>query len=230
MRAVMGMLAGATTIVVALLAGSSASAASTASVTTAATAVRAAATGPVTWAGSCTWQNSTGILTGVGPSTITEAGDDPLVVPVQTVTPCTADRVQPLARWAPITSPFGMRVHPITGAYAMHNGTDYSRSGIRGEGIRSIASGTVAVVSNPAALSGAGNTIIIAHDDGSRSQYMHMNAPTTLPVGARVAAGQVIGYVGTTGASTGPHLHLQVWVGGVLVDPATHIAATPFIN
>ncbi|MGR4052060.1 M23 family metallopeptidase, partial [Kosakonia cowanii] len=80
------------------------------------------------------------------------------------------------------------------------------------------------------ATTGTGNSVTIAHDGGVRSQYMHMLQPTTLAVGSRVSAGQVIGYVGTTGGSTGAHLHLEVRLNGTHIDPAPYLAGAPYLR
>ncbi len=175
--------------------------------------------------GSCITEDSSGISAALGPALYVAAPEA-----TATVTACTAVLVQPLPRYASITSPFGMRVHPITGVTSMHWGTDYSRWGIMGTPIVSIAAGTVVSRAESYATSGAGNTIGIAHDGLVRSQYMHMIAPSTLAVGDRVTAGQVIGFVGTTGGSTGPHLHIEVRVNGTLVDPAGYLQGAPFVR
>jgi murein DD-endopeptidase MepM/ murein hydrolase activator NlpD len=143
---------------------------------------------------------------------------------------CTAPVVQALNGYAGISSPWGMRVHPITGVTTMHNGTDYARSGISGTPIVSIADGTVAARIDSFATSGTGNSIVIAHAGGVRSQYMHMAQPTSFTVGQRVESGQVIGYVGATGGVTGPHLHLEVKINGTSVDPALYLANAPFLR
>lgn len=189
---------------------------------TPATAVVAAPTPPV---GSCVTEDSAGISAALAPALFVAAPGTG-----STEIACTAALVQPLSRWASITSNFGMRVHPISGATSMHYGTDFSRWGISGTDIRSIASGTVTGRIESFATTGTGNSVTIAHDGGVRSQYMHMLQPTTLVVGERVAAGQVIGYVGTTGGSTGAHLHLEVRLNGTHIDPAPYLAGAPYIR
>lgn len=100
-----------------------------------------------------------------------------------------------------ITSPYGSRIHPITGRRTVHNGVDYGSP--MGSAVHAVAVGVV-IVSGYDNLSG--NKIAIKHRDNSVSWYMHMSA-RGVGVGAHVAAGQVIGRVGSTGRSTGPHLH-----------------------
>jgi murein DD-endopeptidase MepM/ murein hydrolase activator NlpD len=78
-----------------------------------------------------------------------------------------------------------------------------------------MADGTVTVAGW---AEGYGNTIVIAHSDGYSSRYAHL-AEMDVGYGDRVYGGYVIGYVGTTGYSTGPHLHLEVREDGALIDP-----------
>lgn len=101
-----------------------------------------------------------------------------------------------------ITSPFGTRIHPITGQRKTHHGIDYGSPS--GTPIYAVAEGVVTVSGYDEY---SGNKVAIRHRDNSESWYMHMSA-RGVGVGARVAARQVIGKVGSTGRSTGPHLHL----------------------
>lgn len=101
-----------------------------------------------------------------------------------------------------ITSPFGVRIHPVTGARKMHSGVDYGSP--KGSPVYAVAKGKV-VVSDYDQYSG--NKIAIRHADNSTSYYMHLSS-RGVGVGAQVTGGQVIGRVGSTGRSTGPHLHL----------------------
>ena len=101
-----------------------------------------------------------------------------------------------------VTSPFGSRIHPITGQRKTHYGIDYGSP--TGTPVYAVAEGIVTV-------SGfdqfSGNKIAIRHRDNSESWYMHLSA-RGVGVGAKVSARQCIGRVGSTGRSTGPHLHL----------------------
>lgn len=101
-----------------------------------------------------------------------------------------------------ITSPFGSRIHPITGQRKTHHGIDYGSP--TGTPIYAVAEGTVTVSGYDEF---SGNKIAIRHRDNSESWYMHMSV-RGVSVGTHVAARQVIGKVGSTGRSTGPHLHL----------------------
>ena len=101
-----------------------------------------------------------------------------------------------------ITSPYGARIHPITGRRTVHHGIDYGSP--KGSPVYAVAAGVV-TVSGYDDLSG--NKIAIRHRDNSESWYMHLSV-RGVNVGAKVAPRQVIGKVGSTGRSTGPHLHL----------------------
>ncbi|WP_425308624.1 peptidoglycan DD-metalloendopeptidase family protein [Ammonicoccus fulvus] len=117
----------------------------------------------------------------------------------------------------PITSRFGMRRHPVLGVWKLHDGTDYG-SGC-GTPLRAIAAGRV---TESYFNRGYGNRLMIDHGlvRGHRitSSYNHAIRYTVAP-GQQVAAGQVVGLSGTTGYSTGCHLHFMMWVDGRLVNP-----------
>jgi murein DD-endopeptidase MepM/ murein hydrolase activator NlpD len=117
---------------------------------------------------------------------------------------------------APITSRYGWRIHPIYGTRRMHAGTDYGAA--CGTPVRAAAGGSVV---RAGSAGGYGNQIVLSHGViGGRSlgsSYNHLSRYAVR--GGRVDAGQVIGYVGTTGASTGCHLHFEVYVNGSHVDP-----------
>jgi murein DD-endopeptidase MepM/ murein hydrolase activator NlpD/outer membrane murein-binding lipoprotein Lpp len=101
-----------------------------------------------------------------------------------------------------VTSPFGSRIHPITGQRKMHAGIDYGSP--TGTPVYAVAEGVVTVSGfDPF----SGNKIAIRHRDRSESWYMHLSV-RGVKVGSKVAARQCIGRVGSTGRSTGPHLHL----------------------
>ena len=117
-----------------------------------------------------------------------------------------------------LTSPFGMRIHPISGKWKMHNGVDMSAA--QGTPIYAAKSGKVTVTSFQAG--GAGYYVSINHGDGFSSIYMHMTHYIVSP-GQYVTAGQVIGYVGSTGGSTGPHLHFGISYNGTYVNPMNYI-------
>ena len=117
-----------------------------------------------------------------------------------------------------ISSPFGMRWHPISGKWRPHNGIDMAAS--TGTPIYATRSGKVTVTSYEEG--GAGWYVCINHGDGYASIYMHMDYYIVKP-GQRVEAGQIIGYVGSSGGSTGPHLHFGISYKGTYVDPEDYI-------
>ena len=119
-----------------------------------------------------------------------------------------------------ITSPFGMRPHPILGYEKMHNGIDMACS--QGTPIYATRAGTVTTAAYQAG--GAGYYVSINHLDGFSSIYMHMTN-YVVSAGQSVAQGQLIGYVGSTGMSTGPHLHFGISYAGTYVNPLAYIAA-----
>jgi murein DD-endopeptidase MepM/ murein hydrolase activator NlpD len=113
-------------------------------------------------------------------------------------------------------SGFGMRRHPILGYMRMHTGVDWSAP--RGTPI--IAAGNGEVIKAGWDRGGYGNQTLIKHPNGYVTSYNHQSAIAKgIKEGAKVRQGQVIGWVGTTGQSTGPHLHYEVIVNGNKVDP-----------
>lgn len=117
-----------------------------------------------------------------------------------------------------LTSPFGMRLHPILGIYRMHNGVDLACA--EKTPIYASRGGLVEITGYQE--DGAGNYVQINHGDGYRSVYMHMTH-YIVSQGAYVAAGQVIGYVGSTGLSKGNHLHFGISYNGTYVNPMEYI-------
>lgn len=115
-----------------------------------------------------------------------------------------------------MTSGFGMRRHPIIGYARMHTGTDWAAP--RGTPI--IAAGNGVVEKAGWDRGGYGNQTLVRHANGYVSSYNHQSAIAKgVKPGAKVTQGQVIGYVGSTGLSTGPHLHYELVVNGTKVDP-----------
>ena len=119
---------------------------------------------------------------------------------------------------ARLTSPFGMRLHPVLGYNRMHNGIDLACA--QGTPIYATRAGKVTTASYQAG--GAGYYVSINHLDGFSSIYMHMTH-FVVSAGQSVAAGQLIGYVGSTGISTGPHLHFGISYAGTYVNPLAYI-------
>jgi murein DD-endopeptidase MepM/ murein hydrolase activator NlpD len=114
-----------------------------------------------------------------------------------------------------LASGFGMRIHPIYKIAKMHTGLDFTAD--IGTEIYATGDGVVEAVDSK--LSGYGHHVVINHGFGYESLYAHMSRVAVRP-GEKVKRGQVIGYVGNTGTSTGPHLHYEVIKNGVKVDPA----------
>ncbi len=115
---------------------------------------------------------------------------------------------------ARLSSPFGMRKHPISGFNKMHQGTDFAAP--MGTPIMASGSGTV---TRAKWCGGGGNCIKIKHNSTYETIYAHMKSfAKGIKVGKKVRQGQIIGYVGSTGISTGPHLHYEVIVNGKKVN------------
>ena len=112
-----------------------------------------------------------------------------------------------------IASGFGMRIHPIYGIAKMHPGLDFTAP--QGTPIYATGNG---IVTTAAMSSGNGNHVIINHGYGYETVYLHMFR-IKAQTGQHVKRGEVIGWVGTTGASTGPHCHYEVHINGSPVNP-----------
>lgn len=118
----------------------------------------------------------------------------------------------------PVTSPYGMRVHPLTGVFKLHDGTDLAAA--CGTPVHAAASGSVTARYFNA---GYGNRVLVDHGtsqgESLGTSYNHLAKAVVRP-GDRVERGEVVGYVGQTGYATGCHLHFMVVVGGEPVDPS----------
>jgi murein DD-endopeptidase MepM/ murein hydrolase activator NlpD len=144
---------------------------------------------------------------------------------------------------ARVSSNFGPRTHPIQGFVKMHNGTDFAAP--TGTKVYAAADATVEFA---ACKGGNGNFVRLRHDDGKLTYYLHLHdfaepiqlGPTCASKGAvanrppgpgprqtRVRQGEVIGFVGTTGSSTGPHLHYELRTEAGPIDPLTVVTAEP---
>ena len=118
-----------------------------------------------------------------------------------------------------VTSFFGTRLHPILGVYKTHTGIDIGAG--YGTAILAAADGVITTAAYDAG--GYGNYLIVDHGSGNRTLYAHMSQMSAA-VGQTVTQGQTIGLVGSTGLSTGPHLHFEVYVGGTRVDPLLYFS------
>ncbi|MEM7250457.1 MAG: M23 family metallopeptidase [Pseudomonadota bacterium] len=131
-------------------------------------------------------------------------------------------RVKPSGRpvlngW--MSSHYGWRVDPVSGRRAHHNGLDFAAR--PGTEIYAVAAGMVTMAETQ---SGYGNLVEISHGKGYRTRYAH-NQKNLVKVGQTVSKGQAIALVGTTGRSTGPHLHFEVIKDGKTVDPLAYVKA-----
>jgi murein DD-endopeptidase MepM/ murein hydrolase activator NlpD len=118
-----------------------------------------------------------------------------------------------------ISSSFGMRIDPFIRAPAMHTGMDFR--GDAGDPARATADGTVTIA---AWQGGYGKMVEIDHGNGLATRYAHLSE-IIVKVGQRVRAGHIVGKVGSTGRSTGPHLHYETRVNGEAVDPRKFLRA-----
>jgi murein DD-endopeptidase MepM/ murein hydrolase activator NlpD len=143
-------------------------------------------------------------------------------------------RLESLMRVAPLgttvgvpyrlTSGFGVRSDPFTGRYASHEGLDFAA--YRGAPIISAAPGVVTVAERRNAY---GNVVEIDHGFGFRTRYAHLDR-ISVQVGAEVGMGTVVGAMGSTGRSTGPHLHYEVWFRGKTYDPINFLKAGKHVH
>jgi murein DD-endopeptidase MepM/ murein hydrolase activator NlpD len=114
-----------------------------------------------------------------------------------------------------MTSGFGLRRHPILGYRRMHSGVDFAAR--HGTPIVAVTDGRV---TGAGRAGGCGNTVQLDHAGGLRTRYCHMSR-FAVSAGQQVRRGQVIGYVGSTGLSTGPHLHYEMYRAGRVINPAS---------
>lgn len=132
--------------------------------------------------------------------------------------------LDPLAGRGRITSRYGPRTHPITGEKNKeHEGVDWGAP--TGTPVYASVGGLVerVDVAGDGSRDANGNAVVIRTADGERWLYLHLDS-VTVSAGERLDAGDQLGTVGNTGRSKGPHLHLQVYVGGKTVDPLTFFA------
>jgi murein DD-endopeptidase MepM/ murein hydrolase activator NlpD len=116
-----------------------------------------------------------------------------------------------------IGSPFGSRVDPINGQIESHLGLDFDAE--MGSDIKAVAAGVVVFAGDKA---GYGHVVEVDHGNGYMTRYAH-NSANLVQAGERVKFGQVIAKVGSTGRSTGPHCHFEVWLNGKVVNPYAYV-------
>ena len=124
----------------------------------------------------------------------------------------------PCPSYSRISSPYGYRTHPISGTRKLHKGLDIAAS--KGNPVVAAAPGTVV---KSYFSSSYGNYVAISHGGGMMTAYAHMTR-RMVSAGDTVSAGQQIGTVGSTGNSTGPHLHFEVYVGGSTTNPMNYFS------
>ena len=139
--------------------------------------------------------------------------------------------ILPLASYTRISSPYGYRIHPLTGNSKLHKGIDIGAS--KGASIIAAEKGTVIKVVTGCTHNygksrscgcggGYGNYIVISHGSGLATIYAHCTS-VNVSVGEKVSRGQVIATVGSTGSSTGHHLHFEVQLNGVVKNPSSYL-------
>lgn len=135
--------------------------------------------------------------------------------------PIAGDFMWPFSQSAtdPVLGFYGMRINPVTGQYRLHAGQDFSVP--YGSSIPAAGDGTISAVGYD---SGRGNFVVIDHGNGITTHYFHMAALSQLQVGDTVQRGARIGAVGSTGNSTGAHLHWETHVNGTAIDPRVFMA------
>ena len=122
----------------------------------------------------------------------------------------------PMQNFRRVSSNYGVRTHPISGYRKMHQGMDFAAS--TGTPIIAPADG---VVVEARRWGGYGNWLRVRHANGLETGYAHLSRyGSGIRAGQRVSQGQVIAYVGSTGASTGPHLHYEIWRNGQRINPS----------
>ena len=123
-----------------------------------------------------------------------------------------------------MTSSYGMRTHPVLGGRRSHKGIDLAQP--TGTPVYATADG---IVSKAERFSSYGNYIQIEHGGEMQTRYAHLSG-YAISAGEQVRKGQLIGFVGSTGRSTGPHLHYEIRIAGDAVDPTPYMVDTQFAS
>ena len=114
-----------------------------------------------------------------------------------------------------VTSNFGMRTNPVTGVYKLHAGIDIAAPGVRNTPAVAARAGTVIYAGY---VNGYGNVVVVDHGGGFETRYAHLNS-ISVSNGQAVGIGQALGAIGSTGNSTGDHLHYEIRMNGTPFDP-----------
>ena len=147
------------------------------------------------------------------------------VPPAPTVVPAAAGSfIWPYPQNNYVSSGYGMRFHPIFQENRMHYGIDIG--GTAGQKIVAAAAGTVSVATNNSSY---GNYVMINHGNGTATLYAHMES-LAVSAGQTVSQGDTVGYCGSTGWSTGPHLHFEIRVNGATTDPLAYYSAGAYVK
>ena len=140
--------------------------------------------------------------------------EDSVVLPDEEITPESLKFSSPLSSGVHITSPYGMRNHPVLHVYKLHDGVDLTAS--CGQAVTPVPGG---IVTSAKMERGYGNRVIVDHGNGVETSYSHLSAFHTSE-GAVVTKDTEIAEIGSTGYSTGCHLHFMVEINGQTLDPA----------
>lgn len=170
------------------------------------------------------WEKS-GVLVSALPGVeVTDTSAGPCAAPVSSA-PVTADGwTKPIVDYKALSSPYGMRFHPVQHTWKLHAGQDFSAA--RGAPIYAAADGIVVKAGYAGAGTNGLNWVVIDHGGGVLTRYLHSDADGIfVKVGQQVTAGQQIATVGNSGYTTGPHLHFEVSVGGNTIEPMAFLAA-----
>ena len=149
------------------------------------------------------------------------AGEQLRTTPCQGPYPVTGDWRPPFQQAYAVGDGFGMREHPIFGVQRLHAGIDL----VSQPGPGPVVAAAAGQVSFSGYTTGGGNVVQIEHDDKIATRYLHMARRATLRAGDPVDVGEQVGFEGSTGSSTGNHLHFEVHVDGEPVDPAPFMRA-----
>ena len=155
-----------------------------------------------------------------------ETGESEQSAPPAPVIPAvtgTGSFIWPVPSCTYITSRFGLRIHPIYHTERNHSGLDVGA----GYGATIVAADSGSVIRAGNSGDGYGNCVIIDHGNGYMTLYGHMSS-LTVREGQNVSQGDTVGYVGSTGLSTGPHCHFEVWSGGSRIDPEQFFSGLTF--
>lgn len=140
------------------------------------------------------------------------------------VKPAVGNFIWPYPQNNYVHSAYGMRFHPIFQENRMHYGIDIG--GTAGQNIVAVADGTVSVATSNSSY---GNYVMINHGNGTASLYAHMSS-LAVKAGETVTQGQVVGYCGSTGWSTGPHLHFEIRVNSATTDPLAYYSSSAYVK